>query len=66
MSGSGKFYIMIENEFKWYMRGTSWASFKDRATIYPSREAAETALKNAYKFMAPAARKAAQVHEMEA
>ena len=66
MPGSGKFYVLIRNEYDWFLKGTTWTSDYKRATIYPSAETAELALKAAHKWMKPAARKAAKIMEAEA
>lgn len=55
---------LYHNGQKWPLRGTVWAFSMDRATVYPSREAAEAALLKAKKFMKAAQFKAARIEEV--
>lgn len=57
--------ITTKNEGQtFYLRGTVWASYRDRATQYETVEQARAAIDKAKKFMHPRIYKAIQIVEV--
>lgn len=55
------FQVIVINDFKWYLRGTTWTSDKRRADKFPTASAAQQAFDNAKKFMRTNMRKLAKI-----
>lgn len=51
------------NGSKYFLRNTIWTAYLDRATEFPSREAARFQLDKAKQFMKAAQYKAAKIEE---
>jgi len=44
---------VINNEYKWYLKSTTWTGFLDRADKFMTEQEARDAAKRAEKFMHP-------------